>query len=69
MRPGITAPMWARPPAADSHVGDLLTDRLRGLGPVQLLGVIDLAERMVAAALRDDFEGRERVREEFGIGG
>ena len=46
-----------------------LVGRLRGLGPVQLLAVIDLAERMVAAALREDFGGRERVREEFGLGG
>ena len=46
-----------------------LTERLRGLGPLQLLAVIDLAERIAAAVLRGDFEGRQRVREEFGIGG
>ena len=45
----------------------LLVERLRGLGPVQLLAVIDLAERMHAAVLRGDFEGRKRVRQEFGI--
>ncbi len=42
---------------------------LRGLSPAQLLAVIDLAERMAAAVLRGDFEGRERVRQEFGISG
>ena len=46
-----------------------LADRLRGLHPVQLLAVIDLAERMHAAVLRGEFEGRERVRQEFGSGG
>jgi hypothetical protein len=46
-----------------------LVERLRGLGPVQLAAVIDLAERMNAATLRGDFEGRERVRREFGISG
>ena len=46
-----------------------LADRLRGLRPVQLLAVIDLAERMHAALLRGDFEGREQVRREFGISG
>ena len=46
-----------------------LSERLRGLSPLQLLAVIDLAERMAAAVLRGDFEGRERVREEFGIDG
>jgi hypothetical protein len=44
-------------------------ERLRGLSPVQLAAVIDLAERMNAAGLRGDFEGRERVRREFGISG
>ena len=29
----------------------------------------DLAERMQAGALRGDFDGRERVRREFGISG
>ena len=33
------------------------------------LAVIDLAERTHAAVLRGDFEGRERVREEFGLSG
>ena len=46
-----------------------LADRLRGLGPLQLLTVVDLAERMHAAVLSADFEGRERVRQEFGISG
>ena len=46
-----------------------LVERLRGLSPLGLLAVIDLGERMHAAVLRADFEGRERVREEFGIGG
>ena len=46
-----------------------LVDRLRGLRPVQLAAVVDLAERMQAGALRSDFDGRERVRREFGISG
>ena len=46
-----------------------LLDRLRGLRRLELLAVIDLAERMHAALLRGDFEGRERVRQEFGISG
>ena len=46
-----------------------LVERLRGLGPVQLLAVIDLAERMNAAVLRGDVERRERARREFGVGG
>ena len=46
-----------------------LADRLRGLGPVGLPAVIDLAERMHAAMLRGDVDGRERVRVEFGIDG
>ena len=46
-----------------------LVERLRGLGPARLLAVIDLAERMLAAVLRGDFDGRERVRREFGIAG
>ena len=46
-----------------------LAERLRGLGPSQLLAVIDLAERMHAAMLRGDVDGRERVRVEFGIDG
>ena len=46
-----------------------LVERLRGLNTLQFLAVFDLAERMHAATLRADFEGRERVREEFGIGG
>jgi hypothetical protein len=45
-----------------------LVGRLRGLGPAQLLAVIDLAERMDAAVLRGDVEGRERARREFGAG-
>ena len=44
-----------------------LAGRLRGLGPVPRLAVIDLAERMDAAVLRGDFDGREQVRQEFGI--
>jgi hypothetical protein len=46
-----------------------LVERLRGLSPVQLLAVIDLAERMDAATLRGDCTGREWVRREFGVGG
>ena len=46
-----------------------LVERLRGLTATQLLAVIDLAERMNNAVLRGDFEGRERVRREFGVGG
>ena len=46
-----------------------LVERLRGLVPAQLLAVIDPAERMHASMLRGDFEGRERVRREFGISG
>ena len=46
-----------------------LVERLRGLGPTQLLAVIDLAERMHGAMLRGDFDGRERLRREFGISG
>ena len=46
-----------------------LVARVRGLGPVQLLAVLDLAEPMHAAVLRGDFEGREQVRREFGIAG
>ena len=46
-----------------------LVERLRGLGPVRLLAVIDLAERMHAATLRGDFDGREQMRREFGISG
>ena len=36
---------------------------------LQLLAVIDLAERMHAVVLRGDSDGRERVRREFGSGG
>jgi hypothetical protein len=36
---------------------------------VQLPAVIDVAERIDAAVLRGDVEGRERVRREFGVGG
>ena len=46
-----------------------LVGRLRGLNAVQLLAVIDPAERMDATALRGDVEGRERTRWEFGIAG
>ena len=46
-----------------------LVDRLRGLRSVQLAAVVDLAERMQGTALRSNFEGRERVRREFGISG
>jgi hypothetical protein len=46
-----------------------LVERLRGLGPMQLPAVIDPAERMDAATLRGDVEGRERVRREVGVGG
>ncbi len=46
-----------------------LVERLRGLGPTQLLAVIDLAERMHGAVLRGDSDARERVRREFGISG
>ena len=46
-----------------------LVGRLRGLRPLEMLAVIDLAERMHATMLRGDVEGRERVRREFGIGG
>ena len=44
-------------------------ERLRGLAAVQRLAVIDPAERMDAAALRGDLEGRERVRRELGVWG
>ena len=52
-----------------AYEGDVpaLVERLRGLGPLQILAVIDLAERMDAAALRGDFEGRERVWREVGV--
>ena len=46
-----------------------LAERLRGLGPSQLLAVIDLAERMHGSVLRGGFEAREQVRREFGISG
>jgi hypothetical protein len=46
-----------------------LVERLRGLGTVRLAAVVDFVEQMNAAGLRDDFEARERVREEFGITG
>jgi hypothetical protein len=46
-----------------------LIGRLRGLSPVQLLAVLDLAERTDAAVLRGDVEGRERARRGFGVGG
>ena len=46
-----------------------LVERVRGLVPVRLLAVIDPAERMDAAMLRGDVEGRERARREFGVGG
>ena len=46
-----------------------LVERLRALSPVQLLAVVDVAERMDAAVLRGDYEGRERARREVGVGG
>jgi hypothetical protein len=46
-----------------------LAERLRGLSSVQTAAVVDLAERMDAAVLRGDVEGRERARHEFGIAG
>jgi hypothetical protein len=46
-----------------------LLDRLRGLRPSQLLAVVDLAESVDGAALGDDAEGRERVRQRCGISG
>ena len=46
-----------------------LVERLRRLGPLGLLAVIDLAERMHGAVLRGDSDARERVRREFGISG
>jgi hypothetical protein len=48
--------------------GAALVERLRGLSPVQLPAVLDLAERMDAAVLRGDVEGRERARRESGVG-
>jgi hypothetical protein len=42
---------------------------LRGPTAVRLLAVIALAERMDAATLRGDFEGREWVRRELAIAG
>ena len=59
----------ARSAGTDGYEVDVpaLVDRLRGLGPVQLLAVIDLAERMHAAVLRGDFDGRVQVRKEFGV--
>lgn len=47
----------------------VLVERLRGLGPAGLTAVVDLAERMNAAVLRGDYDGRERVLREFGISG
>jgi hypothetical protein len=46
-----------------------LVERLRGLSAVQLPAVIDVAERMNAAVLRGDAEGRERARRGVGVGG
>jgi hypothetical protein len=46
-----------------------LVEQLRGLSPVQLLAVVDLAERMDAAVLRGDVEGREPARREVGVAG
>jgi hypothetical protein len=46
-----------------------LVERLRGLTTVQLPAVVDVAERMDAAVLRGDVEGRGRARREFGVGG
>ena len=59
----------ARPDDVSVYEVDVpaLVDRLRGLGPLALLAVVDLAERMDAAVRRGDFDGRERVRREFGI--
>jgi hypothetical protein len=46
-----------------------LDARSAGSVGVDLMAVIDLAERMDAAVLRGDVEGRERARGEFGVGG
>jgi hypothetical protein len=55
-------------PAAGLDVPALL-ERLRGLRPSQLLAVVDLAESVDEAALGDDVQGRERVRQRFGLSG
>jgi hypothetical protein len=44
-------------------------ERLHGLGSGQAAAVVDPAERMDAAVLRGDVEGRERARREVGVGG
>ena len=46
-----------------------LADRLRGLRPSQLLAVLDLAESIDETALEDGADGRERVRQRFGLSG
>jgi hypothetical protein len=67
-----TAPRWRRSAGAGSAYdvdAAALVERLRGLRPLALIAVIDLAERMDVATLRGDFEGPERIRREFGISG
>jgi hypothetical protein len=61
----------ARAGGGAAHEVDVptLVERLRGLSSVQAAAVVDLAERMNAATLRGDFEGRERARREFGVAG
>ena len=67
--------MWLLAPAdavaAHGRAGNraALVERLRGLSPVQVLAVVDVAERTDAAVLRGDVAGRERARREFGVGG
>nr|MBA2448935.1 hypothetical protein [Chloroflexota bacterium] len=46
-----------------------LADRLRGLRPSHLLAVLDLAESIDETALEDGADGRERVRQRFGLSG
>ena len=46
-----------------------LVGRPRGRTAMQRLAVIDVAERLDAAVLRGDVEGRERVRREFAVAG
>ena len=72
MAPGATLadPVETHARSADASVYEVdvpaLVERLRVLALVQRTAVIDLAERM-DAVLRGDFDGRERVRQEFGI--
>ena len=53
----------------EARATEVVADALGGLGPRQLAAVLDLAERMHAAILRGDSDGRERVRQELGIAG